>query len=115
MTMIDANTPQPVILIKSAIVDELLRIHAPDVQGEHSIAVSGFSHVAKVQDCNKRNLNMTMMKKTSVVEWATQEVGVACDMVQQTTVEEFDFQTGESLGEYKFEPVVIYQLAEGWS
>ena len=105
--MIDANTPQPVILIKSAIVDELLRIHAPDVQGEHSIAM--------VQDCNKRNLNMTMMKKTTVVEWATQEVGVACDMVQQTTLEEFNLETGESLGEYKFEPVVIYQLAEGWS
>lgn len=58
---------------------------------------------------------MTTLKKTSIVEWATQEVGVACDMVSQTTVEEFDFQTGESLGEYKYEPVVITQLAEGWS
>ena len=53
---------------------------------------------------------MTIIKKTSVVEWATQEVGVACDMVSQTTVENFDFQTGESLGEYKFEPVVVTQL-----
>jgi hypothetical protein len=35
-------------------------------------------------------------------------------MVQQTTLEEFNLETGESLGEYKFEPVVIYQLAEGW-
>ena len=57
---------------------------------------------------------MTLIKKTTVVEWATQEVGVACDMVSQTTLEEFDFQTGESLGEHKFEPVVIAQLAEGW-
>ena len=57
---------------------------------------------------------MTTLKKTSIVEWATQEVGVACDMVSQTTVEWFDFQTGESLGEYKYEPVVIAQLAEGW-
>ena len=106
MTMIDANTPQPVILIKSAIVDELLRIHAPDVQGEQSVSM--------IQDCNKGTLNMTLIKKTTVVEWATQEVGVACDMVQQTTLEEFNLETGESLGEYKFEPVVIYQLAEGW-
>ena len=57
---------------------------------------------------------MTLIKKTTVVEWATQEVGVACDMVQQTTLEEFNLETGESLGEYKVEPVVIYQLAEGW-
>lgn len=57
---------------------------------------------------------MTTLKKTSIVEWATQEVGVACDMVSQTTVESFDFQTGESLGEYKYEPVVIAQLGEGW-
>ena len=26
---------------------------------------------------------MTTLKKTSIVEWATQEVGVACDMVSQ--------------------------------
>jgi len=37
--MIDKNTPQPVILIKSAIVNELLRIHAPDVQGEQSLSM----------------------------------------------------------------------------
>ena len=37
--MIDSNTPQPVILIKSAIVNELLRIHAPDVQCDQSEAV----------------------------------------------------------------------------
>jgi len=35
--MIDSNTPQPVIVIKSAIVNELLRIHAPDVQSEQHI------------------------------------------------------------------------------
>jgi len=39
MMMIDTNTPQPVIMIKSAIVDELLRIHAQDVQGEQSVSM----------------------------------------------------------------------------
>jgi hypothetical protein len=39
MMMIDTNTPQPVIMIKSAILDELLRIHAPDVQGEQSVSM----------------------------------------------------------------------------
>tara|TARA_R100000541_G_scaffold1705_4_gene6556 strand:+ start:1465 stop:1707 length:243 start_codon:yes stop_codon:yes gene_type:complete len=39
MMMINANTPQPVILVKSAIVNELLRIHAPDVQGEQSVSM----------------------------------------------------------------------------
>ena len=39
MIMIDTNTPQPVVLVKSAIVDELLRIHAPDVQGEQSVSM----------------------------------------------------------------------------
>ncbi len=37
--MIDTNTPQPVIMIKSAIIDELLRIHAQDVQGEQSVSM----------------------------------------------------------------------------
>jgi len=37
--MIDTNTPQPVILIKSAVVNEVLRIHAPDVQGEQSASM----------------------------------------------------------------------------
>ena len=37
--MIDSNTPQPVIVIKSAIVNELLRIHAPDVQSEQSASM----------------------------------------------------------------------------
>ena len=39
MMMINANAPQPVILIKSAIVDEITRIHAPDVQGEQSVSM----------------------------------------------------------------------------
>ena len=39
MIMIDTNTPQPVVLVKSAIVNELLRIHAPDVQGEQSVSM----------------------------------------------------------------------------
>jgi len=37
--MIDTNTPQPVILIKSAVVNEVLRIHAPDVQGKQSASM----------------------------------------------------------------------------
>jgi len=37
--MINANTPQPVILIKSAIVDEIARIYASDVQGEQSVSM----------------------------------------------------------------------------
>jgi len=37
--MIDSNTPQPVVLINSAIVNEILRIHAPDVQGEQSASM----------------------------------------------------------------------------
>lgn len=38
--MIDTNTPQPVILIKSAIVDEITRIHGfENVQSEHSISM----------------------------------------------------------------------------
>jgi hypothetical protein len=37
--MIDTNTPQPVILIKSAIVDEITRIYAPDVQGDQSLSM----------------------------------------------------------------------------
>lgn len=39
MIMIDTNTPQPVVLVKSAIVNELLRINAPDVQGEQSVSM----------------------------------------------------------------------------
>ena len=69
---------------------------------------------SSIERITERTLNMTIIKKTSVVEWATQEVGVACDMVSQTTLEEFNLETGESLGEYKFEPVVVAQLAEGW-
>ena len=37
--MFKYDTPQPVILIKSAIVDELLRINASDVQGEQSLSM----------------------------------------------------------------------------
>ena len=37
--MIDTNTPQPVMFIKSAIVNEILRIHAPDVQGDQSLSM----------------------------------------------------------------------------
>ena len=37
--MFKYDTPQPVILIKSAIVDEITRIHASDVQGEQSLSM----------------------------------------------------------------------------
>ena len=37
--MFKYDTPQPVILIKSAIVDEVLRINASDVQGEQSLSM----------------------------------------------------------------------------
>jgi hypothetical protein len=58
---------------------------------------------------------MTTLKKTSIIEWASAEVGTACDWMSQTTVEEFDVNTGESLGLEIQEPVVVTMLAEGWS
>jgi len=58
---------------------------------------------------------MTTLKKTSIIEWANAEVGTACDWMSQTTVEEFDVNTGESLGLEIQEPVVVADLADGWS
>ena len=55
------------------------------------------------------------LTETSIIEWANAEVGTACDWMSQTTVEEFDVNTGESLGLEIQEPVVVTMLAEGWS
>ena len=37
--MIESNTPQPVMFIKSAIVNELQRIHASDVKSDQSLSM----------------------------------------------------------------------------
>lgn len=37
--MIESNTPQPVMFIESAIVNELQRIHASDVKSDQSLSM----------------------------------------------------------------------------
>ena len=58
---------------------------------------------------------ITFFKKTSIIEWATAPQGTACDWMSQTTIEEFNVETGESLGLEVKEPVVVTMLAEGWA
>ena len=68
-----------------------------------------------INQIDMKERKMTTLKKTSIIEWANAEVGTACDWMSQTTVEEFDVNTGDSLGLEIQEPVVVTMLAEGWS